>query len=192
MCVGEGCWWWMNASGRVGGEGAIQLGGCWKMSSEEVSWVICSSLTITLVWKWTFPPPHLVSCNLVHVGENACRGKPFYFSDRLDICIDLPPICSKVWIEMLWDSWTEPPFYETVQKIGKIVFLWSAGCRELHIFLVSMHRRKIETVCSKRNPPWHRGTISHIVKIQKWMNQSSLSLSSSLSPFVESNWGSNS
>lgn len=54
-----------------------------------------------------------------------------------------------------------------------------------------MHRRKIETVCSKQNPPWRRDTMSHIVKIQKWMNQSSLSLSSSLSPFVETNWGSN-
>lgn len=45
---------------------------------------------------WTFPPPHLVSCNLVHVGETACREKQFYFLDRLDICIDLPPVCSKV------------------------------------------------------------------------------------------------
>lgn len=51
------------------------------MSSEEVSWVICSSLTIRRAWKWTPPPPRLhlslADCNLVfresHVGENIRR-----------------------------------------------------------------------------------------------------------------------
>lgn len=67
---------------RVGGGDAIQQGRGWKMSSEEVSRVICSSLTIRLVWRWTPPPPHLhlslANCNLVlresHVGENVGRN----------------------------------------------------------------------------------------------------------------------
>lgn len=151
MCVGEGCWWGMNGRGRMGGEGAIQQGGCWKMSSEKVSWVICSSPTITLVWKWTSPPPHLVSCNLVYVGENACRGKQFYFSDRLDICIYLPPICSKVWIGALWDPWLnikEPAFLSNQKDC---LYLWSACCRQMHVFLVLMPRGKIETMCANRS-----------------------------------------
>lgn len=162
MCVGEGCWWWMNGRGRVGGEGAIQQGGCWKMSSEKVSWVICSSLTITLVWKWTSPPPHLVSCNLVHVGENACRGKQFYFSDRLDICIDLSPICSKVWIEMLWSQF---------RKIWKISpYLWSA-CMFPWFF-------------DKENWDKRQKTHNRSSKVV-------FLFFPSLSSYVENNWGSN-
>lgn len=82
VCVVIGCCCcWMDGSG--GARGAIQQGSSWKMSSEEVSWVICSSLTIRLMRRWTPPPPHLhlsfANYNLVHreshVGDQICRNR---------------------------------------------------------------------------------------------------------------------